>query len=239
MRALLLAAGRATRLGNLSATTPKCLQVIGSEVLLDRLVRQLHAVGVSEFVVNTHHLAEIVAEHVSTAWYREMTTLVFEPDLLGTLGTLRRNSSILEDDSCWVLHADNYIEGDLTALARAHERLAPDLWGCMLTFQVTNPREYGVVQVDERGVLVSFDEKVEDPPSPMASAATFVFEPAVSDLMAALPRTACDISRDLLPRLTSRMQTVVHPGRVIDIGTPQGLASANSLAAPRDAAEGT
>lgn len=230
MKALLLAAGKATRLGALSRTTPKCLHQIGDEILLDRLVRQLREVGVTEFLINTHHLADQVTSHVESRTDRSDFTFVHEPELLGTLGTLRRNLDFFDSGPGWVLHADNLIPGNLSSLHEAFASRPAGLWGSMLTFEVDDPSAYGVVTLDTAGVVTSFFEKKADAPSRTASAATFLFGEHIFRLVRLLPLTLRDISKDLLPQLIGRIVAVPAMGRVIDIGTPDGLITARGVA---------
>ena len=233
MRALLLAAGKATRLGDLSRTKPKCLHEIGGEVLLDRLVRQLAQVGVEEFLINTHHLADQVFEHVCAAPWASRATVVFEPSLLGTLGTVRANSDFLEGGDAWLLHADNFIHGDLVNLRRVYELRPPGVVGALLAFPTLNPQGCGVVTVDDNGNMTGFFEKVDNPPSRIASAATVVLDSAGVAYARALPNELTDLSRDLLPRLSGRLAVVVHPEPIVDIGTPDGLERAQTGASGR------
>lgn len=233
MRALLLAAGKATRLGSLSKTTPKCLHRVGDEILLDRIVRQLSESGVDEILINTHHLAQQIIDHIDNRPDRNRFTTVFEPELLGTLGTLRANASYFRSDPGWVLHADNFIQGSLLGLRQGFETRPMDSWGTMLTFKAEDPTSCGVVTTDERGVVMGFFEKVPEPPSTQASAATFIFDPNALEVAAALPCADTDISRDLLPHLVGHLNVVDHGQGVIDIGTPQGLRDARAASEHR------
>lgn len=234
MKALLLAAGKATRLGPLSRTTPKCLHQIGDEILLDRLVRQLREVGVTEFLINTHHLADQVTSHVESRADRSDFTFFHEPELLGTLGTLRRNLDFFDCGAGWVLHADNLIPGHLSLLYEAFASRPTSLWGSMLTFEVDDPSAYGVVTLDTAGVVTSFFEKKANAPSLTASAATFLFDERVFRLVRLLPLTFRDISKDLLPQLIGRIVAVPAMGRVVDIGTPEGLIAARGMVVDLD-----
>lgn len=230
MRALLLAAGKATRLGELSREVPKCLQQICGETLLDRLIRQLTAVGVEEFLINTHYLADRVAEHVARARWNELTQVVYERELLGTLGTLRRNTEFFRDEPGWVLHADNFMTGSLTPALDAFLSRPSRVWGSMLTFEVDDPGAYGVVTLDDSSTVESFFEKQFNAPSRTASAATFLFDHRVFRMAERLPETCRDISTDLLPRLVGRLVAAQASGLVIDIGTPAGLSRAQQVA---------
>lgn len=230
MKALLLAAGKATRLGELSTFTPKCLHRVGKETLLDRIVCQLREVGVTDFLINTHHLADQIAAHIESRPDRKDFTIVHEPDLLGTLGTLKANTTFFGDGPGWVLHADNYIGGGLTRLRVGFEQRPTSCLGAVLTFLTDDPRQCGVMLTDKRGVLRSFFEKVSDPPSNQASAATFIFDSRLFSRLDDLSPVMTDISRDLLPHLVNRLVAVLHDSDVIDIGTRAGLDRARALA---------
>lgn len=230
MKALLLAAGKATRLGSLSRTTPKCLHRIGNEVLLDRLVGQLREVGVTEFLINTHHLAAQIANHIDSRSDRRDFTLVYEPELLGTLGTLKANIKFFGSGPGWVLHADNYIGGGLQLVRAAFDQRPEGVWGALLTFKVEEPQNYGVMTTNTCGVMTGFHEKPLDSPSTQASAATFLFGPQVFNNVAGMQEDSGDISSDLMPLLIGRLVAVPTPSFVVDVGTPAGLAQAKFLA---------
>ena len=231
MRALLLAAGKATRLGDLSLTTPKCLHRVGNEVLLDRLVRQLSDVGVEEFLVNTHHLAPMIRDHILKRPDRSRFTIVYEPELLGTLGTLRSQVSFFNNEAGWVLHADNFIQGSLAGLRAGFESRPAQCLGAMLTFHTDEPKKCGVVLTSGKGIVTSVHEKVDNPPSNEASAATFIFDGRFLSRLNDVGQQMTDISRDLLPLLVNQMVSVIHEGQVVDIGTTSGLELARDLAA--------
>ena len=152
--------------------------------------------------------------------------------LLGTLGTLRANTAFFSGAPGWVLHADNFIVGQLGGVVEAFRRRASlGAWGSLLTFQSDDPRSCGIAEVDGFGIVTGFHEKIRDPPGATASAATFLFDTPVFDLAESLPSSASDIAGDLLPLLIGRLIAVPAEGRVIDIGTPEGLIAARYEAA--------
>lgn len=226
MNALLLAAGKATRLGTLSERTPKCLVEVGGETMLDRLVMQLKEVGVERILVNTHHLANAVSSHIAWSSWRDQAAIVYEPELLGTLGTLKANADFFARDGGWILHADNYIPNGLVGLAESFQTRPVGVWGSLLAFHCDQPRNYGVATVDERGLLTGFFEKVLEPPTNLASAASLVLDASGIDFVKTLPDNLTDISRDLLPLLCNRISVNVTSDTIIDVGTPEGLAAA-------------
>lgn len=62
--AMVLSAGKGTRMGALSKTTPKPLVKVLGRTLLDRILDQLETVGIQSAVVNVHHLADQIEQHL-------------------------------------------------------------------------------------------------------------------------------------------------------------------------------
>ena len=63
-RAMVLAAGRGTRLAPLTTTTPKPLVPVAGRPLLDSVLEFLRAGGIEEVVINLHHLGHLIERHV-------------------------------------------------------------------------------------------------------------------------------------------------------------------------------
>ncbi len=63
--AMVLSAGKGTRMGVKSRTLPKPLSQVLGKSLLDRILDHLGAVGIEQAVVNVHHLADQIEEHLS------------------------------------------------------------------------------------------------------------------------------------------------------------------------------
>ncbi len=64
MKAMILAAGRGTRLGSLSKTTPKVMQTIAGKPLIGYQLEWLRNAGATDVVINLHHLGERIGEYV-------------------------------------------------------------------------------------------------------------------------------------------------------------------------------
>ena len=98
-----LAAGRGTRLGDLSLRTPKPLLRVGGVALLDLALDRLAAVTM-HFAVNAHHLAEQIASHVDGRAH-----LSLEPELLGTAGALAKLRDWIDERDVAVTNADAWV----------------------------------------------------------------------------------------------------------------------------------
>lgn len=104
-RAMILAAGRGTRLGTLTTTTPKPLIKVGGRALIDLALEQLLAADVQRIVVNTHHLGEQVQDHVRR-WLRPEIIVSRETSLLDTGGGIRQASRWLGINPFFVMNSD-------------------------------------------------------------------------------------------------------------------------------------
>ena len=225
MKAILLAAGLGTRLRPLTDTTPKCLVRVGDRALLDIWLDAFEHSGVHHVMVNTHHLAGEVREHVARRTGGPEVTLAHEQALRGSAGTLRAARSFLEDGPFFLaVNADNLTDFDLRNLVEAHGssgRLAT-----ITAFRAPRPRECGILEVRD-GVLVGFEEKPVLPRGDLANAGLYAFDREVLDLIEG--PEPCDIGTHLLPRLVGRARVVdIGSASLRDIGTPEALAEARS-----------
>jgi len=104
-RAMILAAGRGTRLATLTASTPKPLLRVGGQALIDMARDQLNAVGVRDAVVNVHHLGELVEDHVRR-WTAPRVRVSREEVLLDTGGGVCQALRWLGINPFFVLNSD-------------------------------------------------------------------------------------------------------------------------------------
>lgn len=226
MRALLLAAGLGTRLRPITDHVPKCLVPIHGKPLLGYWLDMLLPNGVERVLVNTHYLSDAVREFVAASAWRDSIEMVHEEELLGTGGTVLRNRDFLAGGPFMVVHADNLTRFDVRAFIHAHDCRPSGVDITMMTFDTDAPQSCGIVELDSRGVVIKFHEKVAKPPSNHANAAVYIFEPSVIGYLASLGKAVIDISTEVLPRYLGRMQAFNNSDYHRDIGTPESLALA-------------
>ncbi len=87
--AMVLAAGRGTRMRPLTDVTAKPLLMLGGRTLLDHALDHLAEVGVETVAVNAHWHADLVAAHLVQRPPPPRTILLREPNLLETGGGVR------------------------------------------------------------------------------------------------------------------------------------------------------
>lgn len=118
MKAMILAAGIGSRLGDITKDKPKCLIEVKGKPLIKHVIDKLSTAGVKEFVINTHHFAEKVKDYIQRL--RINALVIYEPELLGTGGGLLNAKEYLTGD--FFLHnADVLSEIDLKNLYKTHQ----------------------------------------------------------------------------------------------------------------------
>lgn len=226
MKALLLAAGFGTRLRPLTDSIPKCLVPIHGKPLLAYWLDLLLPNGISRAIINTHYMAAQVEKFSAQSRWRDQITLVYEPELLGTGGTILANRQHFTDGAFLVAHADNLARFDVKAFIARHQTRPSAAAITMMTFDTDTPQTCGIVEENAAGLVTAFHEKKPKPPGRRANAAVYIFEPEVVETLAALGLERPDISLDLIPRFMGRIATWHNADYLRDIGTPESLAMA-------------
>ena len=227
MRALLLAAGLGTRLRPITDTIPKCLVVIKGKHLLGIWLDLLTQAGIESCLINTHHFAGQVEEFIGASPHRENVKLVYEATLLGTAGTLIKNLNFFNGEDGMLIHADNYCLADLSLFINAHASRPSDCVMTMMTFRTDNPSSCGIVEVDERGVVIGFYEKVDKPPGNLANCAVYIISSTFLEIMGGELHTAGDFSTEVLHKFLGRIFTYETAETFMDIGTKETYDRAN------------
>lgn len=228
MRGLILAAGFGTRLGKLTEETPKALIRVGGEEILGHAIQKLVGAGITEILINTHYHAEQVENFLSVHDYPAKLTTVFEPELLGTAGTMKANLDFFGTSDFLVMHGDNYFTSRLSSLVDAHVNRSAKTEMTMATFDTKNPESCGTVITDNTGVVIDFFEKCKDSISLEANAAIYIFSQLAKERISNLTREENDISLNIIPKMLGKIQSHHLQGDFIDIGTPSGLQAANN-----------
>lgn len=222
MKALLLAAGLGTRLRPITDTIPKCLVPIKQKPLLEYWLDMLLANGIDEILINTHYLYPTVEKFINSSLWKQKITLVYEPELLGTGGTIFKNRDFFKDDSFLVAHADNLTRFDVQKFMAYHAQRPNHVEITMMTFDTDVPQSCGIVEL-QNNIVMKFHEKSPEFHGTRANGAVYIFEPSVIDFLASLKKNIIDLSTEVLPHYLGRMQAYHNSDYHRDIGTPESL----------------
>jgi len=218
VRALLLAAGKGTRLRPLTNELPKCLMPIGDRPLLEYWLQTLHEVGIKKVLINLHHHADRVRKFLQMPQFRGWVDSVFEESLLGTAGTLLTNKSFFQDSTILLVHADNWCQCDFLNFLDFHHNRRPEQCPLtMMTFDSLTPQTCGIVETDHEGIVLKLHEKVANPPGTKANAAVYLLESEVLDFLCKF-RNLRDFTNEVIPHFLGRIATWQNANIHRDIG---------------------
>jgi len=102
-QAIILAAGYGSRLKPLTNITPKPLIKIGRTTPIDEVITKLQRFGIKKIIVNTHHLAPLIHQHL--AKYSGIL-FSYEPEILETGGAIAKMRHMLGDEPFFSINAD-------------------------------------------------------------------------------------------------------------------------------------
>jgi len=225
MQAVIIAGGRGSRLGQMSATLPKALVGILGRPLLDYTLDLLRRSRVREVILCTGHLAEEIETFVGdgSVW-RLRVRYSRESSPLGTAGCLSAIQPLLAGDFL-VLYADLLMELDLMALAEFHRHSAAD--ATLVVHPNGHPHDSDLVTLDADSRIQALHKKPHPPgplPSDLVSAACYVLRPTMLDLL--VPGEKADCFHDLFSRALARGRKLFGyrtAEYLKDAGTPDRL----------------
>lgn len=178
MRAVILAGGRGARLAPYTSVLPKPLMPVGEHSILEIVVGQLAAAGMTRITLCVGYLSHLIRavmdEHVASS---VRVDYVHESEPLGTAAPLKLVDGL--DETFLVMNGDVLTTLDYRELVRSHRQS-----GSVLTIATQERRvkiDYGIVHVDGNGRIVDFEEKPEI--SAAVSMGVYVMEPEVLDFI--------------------------------------------------------
>ncbi|MEG4408474.1 NDP-sugar synthase [Microcoleus sp. MON2_D5] len=215
MKAMILAAGKGTRVRPITQTIPKPMIPILQKPVMEFLVELLRQHGFDQIMVNVSHLADVIENYFRDGQkFGVQIAYSFEGriedgemigEALGSAGGMKRiqDFSPFFDDTFVVLCGDALIDLDLTAAVKWHREK-----GAIATIVMKSvPREevpsYGVVVTDESGKIKAFQEKpsVEEALSTDINTGIYIFEPEIFDYIPS--GEEYDIGSQLFPALVA------------------------------------
>ena len=231
--ALVLTAGRGSRLAPLTRVRAKPAVPVAGIPLVLRVLRWLSAQGVPSVVLNLHHKPETITRvvgHGGTAGLPVRYS--WETTLLGSGGGPRRAVALL-GPRFFIVNGDTLVDLDLGSLLRAHESTGADV--TMVVSDNPDPDRYGGILSDETGRLTGFTPAGR--PSQHFVGVQLVESRVFQSLSDGDPAATVGGLYDLLLRTGSAtLRTHRTAARFFDVGTPADyLATSLAIAA----AEGT
>lgn len=227
MQIIILAGGEGTRLRPLTADTPKPLVRVLGISAIERLTALLFRSGFGEATIADFYLADKLEKTLGSFSNGIRLSYVREDLPLGTAGCVRK---AWNGDDVMVLSGDGVCDFDLPRIIDFHERNDADV--TIVSHEVSDPREYGLVTADETGRVIGFSEKpaYDSCLTDLANTGAYIIS---KDIISRIPENEkTDFASDVFPEVLSsggRIFTIPETGIWFDIGDISSLLSCQSV----------
>ncbi len=179
---MLLSAGLGTRLRPLTDSVPKPLLRVGDETLIERHLRLLAGAGITNVVINLHHLGDLIRQQIGDgARWGLSVQYAHEPELLETGGGIHAALSALGPAPFLVISADLWTDYDLRRLCqpKAGAPLLPDDMLARLVLVASHlGQDFGFERTPRPGEVAAFSA---EPAQKFTYASLGLYSPALFD----------------------------------------------------------
>ncbi len=213
MKAMILAAGKGTRVQPITHVIPKPMIPILQKPVMEFLLELLKEHGFTEIMVNVSHLAEEIENYfrdgqrfgveIAYSFEGRIEDGELIGDALGSAGGLKKIQDFQNffDDTFVVLCGDALIDLDLSKAVKHHKEKGA--LATLITKRVPkeNVSSYGVVVTEDDYRVKDFQEKpsIESALSDNINTGIYLFEPEIFDHIPS--NQPFDIGADLFPKL--------------------------------------
>ena len=199
MRAFLLASGLGTRLRPITNHIPKCLVNINGKPLLEYWLDNIFSAGIDECLINTHYLSDQVNNYISKSKYKKKISLVYEEELIGTAGSLKKNIDFFNNSHGLLIYADNFTTYDLNNFISSSLSMPKVCIMSMLTFKCQDPTQAGIITKNKQNIMLDFIEKPQQSKNKNANAGVFFMKSDFIKFIKFLKKPVFDFSNDIIP----------------------------------------
>lgn len=218
--AAVLAGGLGTRLHSVVSDRPKVLADVRGRPFLAYLLDQLASVGVANVVLCIGYLGEQVRSTFGDSYGNVRLAYSQESSPLGTGGALRMAAPLLKTDHALVLNGDSYCDVDLGDFWAWHRERGAE--STLLLTWVPDTSRYGRVNVDDKGLSHSIEEKGAGGPGWISAGIYLIERRRILDIPAG---REVSLEREVFPDWAGRaLYGYQTKGRFLDIGTPESYA---------------
>jgi glucose-1-phosphate thymidylyltransferase len=242
MKAVVLAAGKGTRLRPLTEDKPKVLVEVDGTPLIEDVFDQLIDVGIEEFVVVVGYKKEQIIERYGDGYRGAPITYAHQREQLGLAHALLQAEPHVEGDFVLML-GDNVFRANLGDVLNRQRESRADAAFLVEEVPMEEASRYGVCDTNEYGEILEVIEKPEDPPSNLVMTGFYTFTPAIfhaCHLVQPSDRGEYELpdAIDLLIQSGRTIDAIRMDGWRVDVGYPEDRDRAEALLAEEPVAAG-
>ncbi len=232
MKAIILAAGKGTRLRPVTLTTPKPLVPVANRPLIAYALDMLKAGGMTDVGIVVNNLESPLVERIGDGgWLGVNVTYIIQEEQQGLAHAVSLCQDFTAGEAFAMFLGDNIFQDKMDAFMQNFE--SSDYEAAIALGEVPDPSRFGVAVVED-GVVTQLLEKPQNPPSNLAVAGVYMFRQSIFDAIGQITPSArgeLEIT-DAIQVLISGdrpVQSYVTQGWWIDAGKPDAIIQANQL----------
>ena len=225
MKAVVLAAGKGTRLEPLTEDKPKALVEVAGRPLIEHVFDSLIGLGIDGFVVVVGHLKEQIIERYGDAYRDVPITYAHQREQLGLAHAVLQAEPYVDEEFVLML-GDNVFRANLEDVLRRQREDRADAAFLVEEVPIEEASRYGVCRTNEFGEIVELIEKPDEPPSNLVMTGFYTFTPAIfhaCHLVQPSDRGEYELpdAVDLLIQSGRTIDAIRMDGWRIDVGYPE------------------
>lgn len=155
---VIMAGGKGTRLYPYTKILPKPLIPIGDTPIMERIMNKFVEYGMNDFLISINYKKNMIKSYFGDTDHTYNVSFVEEDKPLGTGGSLHLMKDDLKEQF-FVSNCDILIDADYSDVVDFHNKNNLDI--TMVASLKNDQIPYGVLQLDEEGLLESSEEKPE------------------------------------------------------------------------------
>jgi glucose-1-phosphate thymidylyltransferase len=161
MKAIIPVAGAGTKLRPHTYTQPKALIPLAGKTILSIIIDQLKDAGITDFIFVIGYLGEKIKDYVTTNYPDLNTHFVTQTERNGIGHAVQITKDIVGNDDVFVVLGDTIAEYDIQKMIESPQSI-------LAIKKVDDPRNFGVAELDDDGIITKVVEKPSIPKSNMA-----------------------------------------------------------------------
>ncbi|MYL15304.1 NTP transferase domain-containing protein [Halorubrum terrestre] len=225
MQAVVLAAGKGTRLRPLTDDKPKVLVEVNGTPLIEDVFDNLIEAGATELIVVVGYKAEQIIDRYGDEYRNIPITYTHQREQLGLAHAILHAEPHVDGDFMLML-GDNVFRGNLGDVTNRQREDRADAAFLVEEVPYEEASRYGVLDTNEYGEVVEVVEKPDDPPSNLVMTGFYTFTPAIfhaCHLVQPSDRGEYELpdAIDLLIQSGRTIDAIRLDGWRIDVGYPE------------------